>query len=129
MGAPKGNTNRAIHGLRGSRLPRGCGYIAKEVSKFRRSLEAAVSKRNREAIDLVTAAKIDAAARWHTHALLASRWLRREGEGTDAAEQLRFSRAAAVAAAKRNRIVAELVPKQDPLATLYSRSPESAWDS
>lgn len=124
MAAPEGNQNRTRHGLRAARLPKGCGYVQREVWKFRRSLEAAAAKRSGGGIGLGTAAKIDAAARWHTHALLASRWLRREGESMTAAEQLRFSRAAADAATARNRIVAELVPADEPFSFLYGDGSE-----
>jgi len=126
MGAPKHNVNRAAHGLRACRLPRGCGYVAKEASRFRKSLETAVADVY-GSVDLRRAAAIDEALKWHTHSLLASRWLRREGANLDGEAQLRFSRAAADAAAARNRIVSELLPKDAILANLYKL--ESAWDS
>lgn len=103
-GAPKANTNRTLHGLRGSGLPKGCARLYRRINDFRRSLCQAVEG-SAGSIDLHAAATIDSACQWQRHALLAARWLRIQHDELTADQRLAFSREVAKASTERDRCI------------------------
>lgn len=104
VGAPAGNTNRTVHGLHGSALPKDARRLASRLSAFRRSLCEAVEARA-GSIDLHAAATIDSAAQWQRHALLAARWLRLQHDDLEPDQRLAFSREVAKASTERDRCI------------------------
>jgi len=119
-GPPKGNRNAMRHGLRGSKLPKGCEYIENRVNALRRQVEEAVLALKGE-INIVDAAAINSILKWERHGLLAAHWLRREAENLSASERLKFSEAIAKASDNRDRNIRALGLDQehDPFAGLY----------
>jgi hypothetical protein len=103
----KGNTNAIRHGMRGGKLPPGCGYIEIRVNNLRREVEAAVVAQKGQ-IDIVDAAAVNSILKWERHGLLAAHWLRREADKLSAADRLRFSEAIAKASDQRDRNIRAL---------------------
>jgi hypothetical protein len=73
-GAQYGNTSAQRHGLRSSRLPKGCGSIANSTGELRANLEAELLKRG--PITTYQAALVQSCVRHETRAQLLARWLR-----------------------------------------------------
>jgi hypothetical protein len=73
-GARAGNTNAQRHGLRSSRLPKGCASITNSTGELRASLEAEL--RTRGPINTYQAALVQSAIRHESRAQLLARWLR-----------------------------------------------------
>jgi hypothetical protein len=88
------------HGLAAGRLPKGCAYITRAVTRFRAGLEAAMVAAGLP-IGLVEAATIQTAVRWERHACLCLRWLRTEELDPD--QRLTFSREIARASSERDK--------------------------
>jgi hypothetical protein len=116
-GAPPANRNSFRHGLRSSRLPKGCERIGRDLSEVRRSLEDAVVL-VRGVVTAGEALAISAACEWERHRRLALRWLRVDFDAMDLPTRLTFSREAARAASERNRAIDGL--KLDP-------APSDVW--
>ena len=128
MAAPEGNQNRTQHGCRAVRsqyregltlgkLPPGCSWLRRKITRFRNALEQAVLDRV-GVLGIVDVAIIQSAARWETHAELCRRWLT-EGDLTPD-QRLNFSRQVASASSERDRCLAKL-----PLASEHQEDP---WD-
>lgn len=106
-GAPKGNANAQRHGLRGSKLPKGCQYIENAVNNLRRQVESAVIAKHGRT-NVVSAAAINSILKWERHGMLAAHWLRKEGEKLSVSERLQFSREIATASDNRDRALRSL---------------------
>jgi hypothetical protein len=128
MGAPMGNKNATRHGLVAGRLPAGCRYIARDISRFRSALEQAVIDAGRD-IDIMAAAAIQSATRWETHAQLCRRWLRTEAN-LDPDQRLAFSREIARASSERDKCLDRLgldrASNADPWKALDASSRDAA---
>lgn len=77
-----GNRHRLRHGLKASRLPKGCGHVERSITAFRQQLEAAVLDIKPE-ISVRDAAYVQSACRHEQRASLLFHWLRtaeRSGE-------------------------------------------------
>ena len=57
-GPPLGSVNAQRHGMRGGKLPKGCGYIENRVNSLRRTVEAAILEAKGE-ISLLDAAAVN----------------------------------------------------------------------
>lgn len=105
---PKRCGRKPRHGLTpGSKLPKGCGYVARDTNRLRRELEAAVVAAGRE-LTIIDSAHIATAIRWERHGLLAARWLANEFDKLTPMERLAFSREVAQASANRDKSLAAL---------------------
>jgi len=115
------------HGLAAGRLPKGCAYITRAVTRFRAGIEAAMVAAGLP-IGVVEAATIQTAVRWERHALLCQRWLRTEE--LDADQKLAFSRDLARASSERDKCLRLLGLNHrlaaDPWATLDATSRDAA---
>ena len=80
MPGTKGNVNAMTHGvcsyLSLGKLPKGCAYIRRQVSAFRRELEAAVAEQCDGEINIRDAAFVNSAARHEGRCQLLTRYLR-----------------------------------------------------
>lgn len=122
---PKGGANNVRHGLSGSKLPKGCSYIHRRLEAFKKQIEAAALEHLGE-IGLLTAARIDSAAKWERHAQLAARWLRVEFDRLSHDQRLRYSAEVSRAAAERDKCLAAILPaikaeEASPFAGLYDK--------
>lgn len=72
------NQNATKHGLRASGLPRGCAYLESQLTAFRRYVRSEMQRDGSTTI--YQEAVLQSAVRHETRALLAARWLRKEGE-------------------------------------------------
>jgi hypothetical protein len=106
-GAPRGNYNSLRHGLRGSKLPKGCRHVENSCNDLRRQLEEAVVLLKRE-VNISDAAAINSAVKWERHGLLSAHWLRKEGATLSPADRLRFSEAVAKASDARDKAIRSL---------------------
>jgi len=132
-GPPKGNDNALRHGMRGSKLPKGCQYIENRVNSLRRQIEAALIEARGE-VGIVDAAAVNSILKWERHGLLASHWLRLEADKLSASDRLRFSEAIAKASDNRDRNIRALQLDRDRshslIDALYSRAlPEPDGDA
>jgi hypothetical protein len=88
-GAPFGNANRTTHGLKGSKLPPGCGneenHVQALVRRIRRDWEA---KNGRMTVYVESV--LQRVRRAEVSARLAARWLRIEGDKLPIAERMRL---------------------------------------
>ncbi len=118
-GPPKGNGNAQRHGMKGSKLPKGCEYIEHRVNALRRQVEAALIAAKGE-ISIVDAAAVNSILKWERHGLLAAHWLRHEADKLSASDRLRFSEAIAKASDNRDRMsprLAWIAPEPAPWIT------------
>lgn len=80
MPGTKGNVNAMTHGvcsyLSLGKLPKGCAYIRRQVSAFRRELEAAVAEQCDGEINIRDAAFVNSAARHEGRCQSLTRYLR-----------------------------------------------------
>lgn len=124
VGAPRGNTNAARHGMTISRLSLGnmpprWANVGRVCSELRRALENAVAELRGE-VNLTDAATIQTAVRYERHAQLAQKWLR---DNPDMAVDVRmeFSHAIAHASSQRDKAIKALgIDKRPP--------PGDVWD-
>lgn len=111
-----GNRNSTKHGLRAlrtstlSRLP--CPKVTRQVLRFRRWLEQETIQVHGK-VSLGAELAINTACRFEATALLASRWLRLQGETMSAAERLSYLQAVGVASEKRDKAVDRLDLEKD----------------
>jgi hypothetical protein len=94
------------HGLRASGLPSGCSYLEGQLREFRRYLHAELAERGIEGT--YPEALTQSAVRHETRALLASRWLRREGEALPLQERLSILATISAATDARDRCLEKL---------------------
>ena len=78
-GGQPNNRNRTRHGLRASGLPKGCSYLAAQLTTFRRSVRDELVRCHGE-VGLYQEAILQSACRHEQRALLVSRWLRIEND-------------------------------------------------
>lgn len=116
-GPPRDNRNGMRHGMRGSKLPKGCEYIENRVNALRRQMEDAVLETRNE-INITDAAAINSILKWERHGMLAAHWLRHEAKNLSVSELLRFSEAIAKASDNRDKAIRLLA---------LDREPESPW--
>ena len=128
MAPPKGNVNALKHGLRAQDrngltvgvLPQKCNHIARQLSAFRRALEARVLS-ERDECTVIDQVYIVTATRLERHCLLAGRWLKESYDSLDTEQRLRMSGEIIRASEARDRAVAKLrltEPTSDPFATV-----------
>ena len=115
-GPATGNTNAIRHGMRGSKLPKGCKYIEGRVNALRRTVEEAIISLKGE-ITIMDAAAINSILKWERHGLLAAHWLRHEIDKLSASDRLRFSESIAKASDSRDKAIRslDLDVKPDPI--------------
>ena len=125
-GAPLNNSSSMRHGLRATKLPPGCSYIAKESNRFRRDVEAAVIDVHGE-MDIYRTALVNSAMKWEQVSRLASRWLAIDHDELAPDQRLKFAMDAAKASDNRDRCLRLLrldeEPGADPWATIDSIPP------
>jgi hypothetical protein len=84
-GAPPGNRNRTLMGVRGwaaiGSYPKGCSHVRRLVGRMRVELEDAVCEQH-GSIGVYQAALVQSACRHEGRALLLTRWLRTETDGS-----------------------------------------------
>lgn len=121
-----GNSNGMRHGLRGSKLPKGCQYIENRVNLLRRQVEAALVELKGD-ITITEAAAINSILKWERHGLLAAHWLRKEATSLTPSDRLRFSEAIAKASDNRDKAIRSLRLDRDTtenvIDSLYKRVP------
>lgn len=117
-GAEVANMRAMRHGLRSSRLPKGCERIGRDLLEFRRALEDAVFNLHGE-VDAVAALLISSAVTWERHRRLAERWLRVSFDELSHADRLSYSREAAKAATERNKVLEALKLDEQQQGTEY----------
>lgn len=104
MPADKDNVNAVTHGvysfLATGRLPKGCGYLRRQLGQFRRALEVEIEKVHGE-ICLLNAAYLTSAVRHEARVQLLTRWLRTE-EGIKLAERVGVLREIGAATDRRD---------------------------
>lgn len=126
MAPPRGNTNAVKHCLRAQDrngltvgvLPQKCKHIARQLSAFRRALEARVLTERSE-VTVIDQVYIVTATRLERHCLLAGRWLKEAYDSLDVEQRLRMSAEVIRASEARDRSVAKLhltEPTSDPFA-------------
>lgn len=110
MGAPLKNGNRTRHGLRASKLPRGCQYVERAILLFRLAVEEAVLRMHGE-IGVLQAALIQSSLRSEQRAMLCERWLREaDAKGLlSLPEQIKLLRERDMASARRDNCLRELL--------------------
>ena len=101
-GGQPGNRNGLRHGLTGNKLPKGCQYVENRVNNLRRQVEDALLA-VKDSISLTDAAAINSVLKWERHGMLASHYLRKEGDTLSVADKLRFSEAIAKASDARDK--------------------------
>jgi len=106
-GAPRDNRNNMRHGLRGSKLPKGCKYIEHRVNALRRQVEDALMA-TKGSISITDAAAVNSILKWERHGLLAAHWLRHQVDTLSALERLKFSEAIAKASDNRDKALRSL---------------------
>lgn len=106
-GPRKGSANATRHGMRGSKLPKGCKYVEGRVNALRRTMEEAVLALRSE-ITILDAAAINSILKWERHGLLAAHWLRHEIDSLSATDRLKFSEAIAKASDNRDKAIKSL---------------------
>lgn len=131
-GAPWRNRNGLRHGLTTCALPKGCGWIVRQINELRRALEDAVMQQHGE-VRILHAASTQSAVKWERHSMLSLRWLRLKQDDLTNSEVLAFSREAAKASSERDRCLARLslgVAVDDVLDSLYIAAvpPDGAHD-
>lgn len=119
-GGAKGNQNSTRHGMRGTKLPKGCQHIENAVNALRRRVEEAVLAA-KGLIGVSDAAAINSILKWERHGLLAAYWLRKEAEKLSAADRLRFSEAVAKASDSRDRNIRALGLDRDASEVVFQR--------
>lgn len=102
-GAPKLNTNRTVHGLRGIGYPPGADNDRRLVQAFVRSLRAAMVAMGKP-LDLPTVAAIGRAADHERHRRLCGREIR-TGKNLTSDQRVAYSAQASEAAEKRDRVL------------------------
>ena len=139
MGKP-GNLNAATHyltakdrsGLTVGVLPQKCKHIARQLSIFRRALEAHVLAERGE-VTVIDQVYIVTATRLERHCLLAGRWLREAYDTLDVEQRLRMSGEVIRASEATDRAVVKLRLTQstyDPLdAAVNDEGDEAATDA
>jgi hypothetical protein len=124
-GAPKGSANAIRHGMKGSKLPKGCQYIENRVNSLRRQVEEALITVKGE-INFVDAAAVNSILKWERHGLLAAHWLRHQIDKLSPSDRLKFSEAIAKASDNRDKAIRSLGLDRDKandvLDALYSRA-------
>ena len=126
MGGKTGNLNAATHyltakdrsGLTVGVLPQKCKHIARQLSAFRRALEARVLTERCECT-VIDQVYIVTATRLERHCLLAGRWLKEAYDTLDVEQRLKMSGEVIRASEARDRAVAKLrltEPTFDPFA-------------
>lgn len=123
-GAPRGNANAAAHGLRGSKLPPGCKHEESAVYRFRAFVREALFATHGE-VDLYREALLASAVRHEMRALLAARWLRKEGDKLPLSERLALLATVSSATDARDKALKSMgLDKQagdsDPWRSLYA---------
>jgi hypothetical protein len=103
----RGNAKALRHGMRGSKLPKGCEWIEVRVNDLRRQVEAEVIAVKGE-VNLVDAAAINSILKWERFGLLAGHWLRKEADKMSCSDRLRFAEAVARASDYRDRNIKAL---------------------
>ena len=106
-GPKKGSANAMRHGLRGSKMPKGCKYVEHRVNALRRQCEDAVMELKGE-VNILDAAAINSIMKWERHGLLAAHWLRHQIDSLSPADRLRFSEAIAKASDSRDKNIRAL---------------------
>ena len=106
-GAPRKNRNSIRHGMQSGMLPKNCRYIEVRLNVFRRTIEDALLKSKGE-ISIVDAARINSAVKWEKMGMLATRWIRIEGDNLKPLDKLKFAEAVAKASDNRDRALKEL---------------------
>jgi hypothetical protein len=106
-GAPTGNRNRQRHGLFGSQLPKGCGYINNAFRKLRRQLESAVAESHGD-ITVQDAALVNSAMRHERRVKLCERWLREDYSDLDIDKRMKIQKEISNATDSRDRCIEKL---------------------
>lgn len=119
-GAKKGNQNSTRHGMKGGKLPPGCGFIEARCNDLRRQVEAAVLG-VKGVISITDAAAINSILKWERHGLLAAHWLRKEADKLSAGDRLRFSEAVAKASDNRDKNIRSLGLDRDAGEVIFQR--------
>lgn len=128
-GPPKGNENATRHGMRGSKLPKGCAYIENRVNSLRRQVECALIEAKGE-ISIIDAAGVNSVLKWERHGLLAAHWLRKEADKLSVSDRLKFSEAIARASDARDKALRSLGLDAKPAAPwlIVANSTDAAAD-
>jgi hypothetical protein len=119
-GAKKGNQNSTRHGMKGSKLPPGCGFIENRVNALRRQVEDAVLA-VKGVISLLDAATINSILKHERHGLLAAHWLRKEASSLSAGDRLRFSAEVCKASDNRDKNIRALGLDRDAGEVIFQR--------
>jgi hypothetical protein len=106
-GAPLGNQNASKHGLTSSRFPPGTEYLSKELTRFKRLVNAAVLEIHGE-VGFAHALLLQTAGEHHSHALRVRRWLRVGWEELSVDQVLAFSREIGRAFDARDKVLKQL---------------------
>jgi len=126
-GAPKGNKNATRHGLRASGLPKGCLYLQSQLTAFRSYFRHELEAKH-GTTSMYEEAVLQSATRHETRALLASRWLRIEGEDLKIEHRITLTREIGNATDSRDRCLRLLGldrgKVQNAIDVLYSDEPE-----
>ena len=116
-GAPRGNKNRTLHGLRASGLPNGCTYIRSSLSSLRTLVRNELEQRQGGGrLELYQEACLQSAVRHETRALLVARWLRLAGDELDIDKRISLLRDLSNATDARDRCLKELGLDKSPAA-------------
>jgi hypothetical protein len=110
-GAPAGNRNRTLHGVRGWAMigsyPKGCSHVRRYVGRMRVELETAVHALC-GSVSIYQAALIQSACRHEGRALLLTRWLRTESACSTKAASEPQAKAEALSVTERLSILKEI---------------------
>lgn len=113
------NQNAMRHGLRSSRLPKGCERIQRDLNELRRALEDAVFDTH-GCVDARAALLISSAVAWERHRRLADRWLRVNYSELSHSDKINYSRESARAATERNKVLESLKLGEQPQGNEFS---------
>jgi hypothetical protein len=119
-GGQPANTNAIRHGLRASRLPKGCAWIDSQVEALRRDLLEAVQQRG--PVTLFQSAVIQSLCRHEQRVLLSYRWLRQGGDEMSVRDKSALLDAVSRATVLRDACLRELGIHEEPdvFAAYYS---------
>lgn len=108
-GGQTGNGNSIRHGLRASKLPKGCKYLEVRLSEFRGYLLAELDERHGPGqVPIYHQAVVQSAWRQEMRALLAARWLSKGGEALPLTERLALLQEIGRATDARDRCLKEI---------------------
>lgn len=108
-GAPFGNRNsKTLHGLRATRLPPGCNYLEGQLSAFRRYVRDELESRHGGQTSIYQEALLQSALRHEQRALLAARWLRKEGGDLKLEQRLQLLATISAATDSRDKCLDKL---------------------